>query len=270
MNEEKLRELIKSDSRSEPKRTWRCPSENELAAYVEGQFAGIKRQRLEGHFANCDWCIEVLAFLGQGVEPPSPESVPGHLLTRARLLARAERVKGRRRQWSWATAAATACILVVAVFIVWRLRTEQASVPPADLVAQHQASTTPSLQPTVAPERSQRPVEASDKPKRTDTNKTRGTSEPITPAIISPRDGGMISKSKAFKWSTVDNAQFYEVKVVTSDGTPVFKESVIDTQLPLRLQTALQPGSEYFVAIEANLSDGRVIRSKLVKFRVAP
>ena len=270
MNEENLRKLIESEGGSEPKRTWRCPGENELAAYVEGHFAGIKRQRLEGHFANCDWCLGVLAFLGQSVEPPEPDSVPGHLLTRARMLGKAERFK--RRGWTWATATASACILIVAIFIVWRMRTEQAPSPPTDLVAQNQVAATPGVQPSFTPQPNQTPVEASEKPKRSDTDKPkiRGANAPITPAVINPREGGVISKSKAFVWNGVDGAQFYEVKVVTSDGTPLFKETVRETQLPLRLQSALQPGSEYFLAVEANLSDGRVIRSKLVKFRVAP
>ena len=270
MNEQKLKELLDPDSRSEPKRTWRCPGENELAAYVDGQFAGIKRQRLEGHFANCDWCLEVLAFLGQSVAPPEPDLVPGHLLTRARMLGKDERVNTRR--WSWVTATAAACILIVAVFMVWRLRTQQTPVPPTDLVAQNQTTPAPSLQPTVALEPSERPIEVSEKPKRTEASPSmvRGANRQKTPTILTPRDGAVIRRDKAFVWSPVESAQSYEVKVVTSDGTPVFRESVTETQLPLRLQSALQPGSEYFVAIEAKLSDGRVIRSKLVKFRVAP
>ena len=271
MDEKKLRELIKSGGHREATRSWRCPNENELAAYIEGQFAGIKRQRLEGHFANCNWCLEALSFLGQSSGQPAPDSVPGHLLTRARMLAQNEQVKGRR--WSWATAAATVCVLIIAVFIVWRIRADRNPVPPVDLVAQNHPAPLASLQPTISPEPSPRSVEAFQKPKPSQTRPpmVRGQGGRIMPAILSPREGGILSKNnQAFLWSSVDDATFYEVKVVTNDGTPVFKESVSETQLPLAPQSALKSGVEYFVAIEAHLSDGRVIRSKLVKFRVAP
>lgn len=269
MDEEKLRQLIKPESESQPKRSWRCPSENELAAYVEGQLAGIKRQRLEGHFANCNWCFEALAFLGQTAEEPAPDVVPGHLITRARTLAQNQPVNAR---WNWATAGAVVCLLIFATFILWRLRVTQTPVPPVDLVAQNQPTPMPIVQSTIFPEPSPRAVETSKKatPAETHPVVVRGNESRILPAIISPREGAVISKDKAFTWSGVENARLYEVKVVTNDGTPVFKELVAGTQLPLRLQSALQPGSEYFVAIEAHLSDGRVIRSKLVKFKVAP
>jgi hypothetical protein len=271
MDEKKLRELIKSGGQSDATRSWRCPNENELAAYIEGQFTGVKRQRMEGHFANCNWCLEALAFLGQSSEQPAPDSVPGHLLTRARMLAPNEQVKGRR--WSWTTAAAAVCVLIIAVFIVWRIRANRNPVPPVDLVAQNHAVPTPSVQPAISPEPSPRAVEALQKPKPTQTRPpmVRGEDGRIVPTILRPQEGGPISKkNQAFVWSAVADATFYEVKVVKNDGTPVFKESVSETRLALQSQSALQEGAQYFVTIEAHLSDGRVIRSKLVKFQVAP
>ncbi|HEY3039914.1 MAG TPA: hypothetical protein VGJ66_14325 [Pyrinomonadaceae bacterium] len=86
MEEKELTRLLRSNVDA-TKRGWRCPDDNQLAAYVNRQVAEPGRQKLEAHFASCKACLETLAFVAQAFDEPSAYSVPAHLLARARSLA---------------------------------------------------------------------------------------------------------------------------------------------------------------------------------------
>jgi hypothetical protein len=94
------------------KRGWRCPDDNALAGYINKQLDEEQGQKLEVHFADCKPCLEVLAFLAKTTDEPANDSVPAHLLTRARALASVKPSLGGRR-WRWAMTAAAACLAVV-------------------------------------------------------------------------------------------------------------------------------------------------------------
>jgi tetratricopeptide (TPR) repeat protein len=48
-----------------------CPSEAEVLAYSENRLSRRSRARFERHFAQCDDCLELLAFLGRATEAPA-------------------------------------------------------------------------------------------------------------------------------------------------------------------------------------------------------
>jgi hypothetical protein len=70
------------------------------------------------------------------------------------------------------------------------------------------------------------------------------------------------------RWKPVADATFYEVKIVSEDGSAVVTESTNNAELQVN-KPALQAGHKYFVKIVAHLSGGRTVTSGPVSFRVA-
>src|SRR5262245_36441116 len=136
MDEREIKQLISSEKSNTNRRGWRCPDENQLAAYVSGKSKAEKRPSLESHLADCKYCLQSLAFLARDFEEPQFDSVPAHLPLLARALANKQSAQAWR--WRWATAAATACLLIVAGVFLWRVRVHQNPTAPTDLVAQEQ------------------------------------------------------------------------------------------------------------------------------------
>ena len=195
LNDERTRTYSPFESkRGNSKRGWRCPDNNKLAAYVNGQLAN-ERESLETHFANCTACLETLSFLAQSVDEPL-EAVPANLLASARSLGQPKPVVVWR--WRWAMATAAACLLIVVLLVGWRSRVQD-QPKPADLIAQqHQpdrpgiqlpaALQTPVSQPTAPlykPAPTPHPIEMR-------APVVRGSEDPLRPTVVFPRDGAVV------------------------------------------------------------------------------
>jgi hypothetical protein len=260
MNEREIEELLKAQGPSDKRRGWRCPDENKLAAYVNGQLQPEKRNGLEAHIADCKSCLQTLTFLTRTLDTPESSFVPAHLLVRARGLVDEQRVRGW--QWQWTMATATACILIVVGVVVWRTRSQLSPTPPSDLVAQQQPS--PEVRPPAVNASTPLPESSSalqkPKPVETPQRSVRGENDEAVPTLISPREGAVIKGGQpSFSWKSVTGATLYEVRVVTEDGAPVLSESTTGTQL--NLNTAALPPGKYFVTIVARLGGGRTVKA---------
>ena len=265
MSEKELTTLLRSQIRRNTKRGWRCPDNNQLAAYLNGQ-SDQKRSTLEAHFADCKSCLETLAFLTRTVDEPALESVPSHLISKARSLA----VKKPITTWRWAFAAATACLLLVFSIAVWKIRSVQNQTPPTDLIAQKTEPPRPVeiASPTTKPSRNE-PIPPVQKPKPTEGRAplVRGENDQLKPTLISPREGSVLrSAQQPIRWQPVADASFYEVSVVSEDGSPVFTERTSNTEFQMK---GLPDGGKFFVRVVAHLSGGRTVRSDLVGFRLS-
>jgi hypothetical protein len=264
MEEKELTALLRRRTDA-TKRGWRCPDDNQLAAYVNRQISEVRRKKLEAHFADCKACLETLAYVSQAFDEPSVESVPAHLIARARSLAEDKRPV----VWRWALAAATACVLVIAALIVWNSRTNRNVIPPGNLVAQQHEPDRPS-EPLPANIDTSRPENNSPPPK-SKTTKTRapvvrGKNDQLKPALIFPRDGSVVKiGQQLLRWKPVADVSFYEIKVVTEDGSPVVTERTSNTELQLNT-TALRLGGKYFVTVVAHLNGDRTVRSAPISF----
>jgi hypothetical protein len=267
MDEKELTTLLRSQDFKQSSRTWRCPDENQLAAYVNGQLPD--RRKLERHLADCKHCLETTSFLLGQFDPD--ESVPAAVLARARRLG--ENVRPVKWNWGWAAAGASACLLIVTSIILWQSWSAKAPKPPAsDLVAQRNESPLPTGKPP-ANDNSSRSVVSphvvKPKVKETQTPIVRGTSTGPRLLLIFPREGSTLhAPIQPIRWLPIPDATFYEVKVVTLDGAAVAAPSTNETELLLPFD-ALTPGSTYYVTVVAHLSGNRTIRSEPVKFRVA-
>jgi hypothetical protein len=271
MSERELTALLRSKKRGNPKRGWRCPDNNKLAAYVNGQLAN-ERKSLETHFANCTACLETLSFLAQSVDEPL-EAVPVNLLARARSLGTKKPIVVWR--WRWAMATAAACMLIVVLLVVWKARVQDRPKP-ADLVAlQHQPDHPNNPLPTViqtpASQAARGSGKAAQSPHPTELRVpvVRGSDDQLQPTVVFPRDGAVVKVGQQpLRWKPVADATFYEVKIVSEDGSSVVTESTNNAEWQVN-KPALQPGHKYFVKIVAHLSGGRTVTSGPVSFRVA-
>ena len=58
--------------------TEQCPSDEDLAAFAEGNVLPEERRRIEGHLARCSTCREIVTFVVQTKEDSAPPKPPDH------------------------------------------------------------------------------------------------------------------------------------------------------------------------------------------------
>jgi ribosomal protein L27 len=67
----------------------------------------------------------------------------------------------------------------------------------------------------------------------------------------------------------VSGARYYDVRVVTEAGDVVAEQRLTGTEWHPGSRAALRPDLEYFVRVDAYVSEGNAIGSEHVSFRVA-
>lgn len=277
MEDTEIKKLLQVQRGQAGRRGWRCPDENQLAAYVAQRLSNSARNSIEAHVADCDFCLSQVAFLTQSADWANSVEVPAHLLSGARNLVARKPSRGINWGWRWAaTTAAVACFALLFVLVALQLRQQRSvSTTSGPLVAQQ---TSPELvaspQITVAspPSRPQ-PSQAVQTPKAksTQTPVVRSkTAEDLLPKLISPRDGAVLRREDLeFRWEPVSDAIFYEVRVMSVEGDLVFEGQTENTVLKPGSTAPLVPGTKYFVVVRAHLHQGKAAKSNVVSFRLA-
>ena len=86
------------------------------------------------------------------------------------------------------------------------------------------------------------------------------------PVVLTPRPGTIVDPSNfIIGWKPIANAVAYEVRVVTADGSLVWRKRVRDISVRPPIHT-LRPGRKYFVWVRALLPDGETQMSAAVSF----
>ena len=226
--QDKLKALLKQ-SEGPFERQPGCPDDYLLASYMEGGLSEQDHGRFETHLADCAYCLDRVGALARAAESPA-------------VGAGTETIR-KRSQWNplsprvtrWATAA----LLVMAVGIIV---SRQSPSP---------VTSTPG---------------ASD-PKNTVSERFIDKTSPI-PEILSPAEGGLVDpQSFVFRWKEVPGSLFYDIRIVSDDGAQVVRQRVWDTQWLLPDEIGLQPGAEYFVRIDAYVSEGKAVSSEHTVFK---
>jgi len=89
------------------------------------------------------------------------------------------------------------------------------------------------------------------------------------PEILSPLEGSAVDPDNlVFKWKDVPGSLFYDIRIVSDDGALITRQRVWDTQWLLPAETQLQAGSEYFVRVDAFISEGKAVSSEHTVFKV--
>src|SRR6266849_2998520 len=89
------------------RRTWRCPDEMRLAAYVDHRLIARDQARLQRHLAGCGYCLGQVVALARLQDAPLPADIPASVVARARELAAGKAAVHWKPAWSWGAVAAT-------------------------------------------------------------------------------------------------------------------------------------------------------------------
>ena len=235
MTPDELSSLLRASPTNSPGRGPACPDEHAIAAFVDGTLGTDAREPLETHLADCTHCLALVGLLSRGRAAHATESAPEPAIVRARALA-----QPRSRHWRpFAPQWAAAAVAVLAMAALVRL--SQPSGPTADSGERSDVPTT-----------------------RTGTATLPGL------RLLSPSPGTTVSRKQLiFRWTAVPGTHYYDVRVVTDAGDVVTEEHVTGTEWRLKNPTALRPGLEYFVHVDAYVSDGKAIGSEHVSFHVS-
>lgn len=219
-----------------------CPVDEKFASFMDGGLSEQEHEHLMKHLADCAFCLERVGMLSRASDADTIARVPELLLVRSRKLA-APRQTAAARKLTWGVAArwAAAAAVVLAIGLVAR----QAPVPaPQSAPAGQQV---------------------------TDYRQTRNIDpNALGPGILSPHEGATISsRNGLFRWSTVPDSLYYQVRIVSDEGNLVWQERVNGTQWKLPPSLALAPGAEYFVRVDAYLTESKALNSDFVPFTVS-
>lgn len=277
MEDTEIRKLLQVQSGQVILRGWRCPDETQLATYAAQGLSSAARNSIAAHITDCDFCLSQVAFLTQSADWANSVEVPAHLLSVARSLVARKSSRGIKWGWSWAaTAAAVTCFAVLFFIIVLQLRTRLPVPRPSEALVAQQTLPAPVDSPpiTVAPAPSR--LETSQPAQ---TPKAKFTRAPVVrskitsgllPKLISPGDGAVVRREDLeFRWESLSEAIFYDVRVMSVAGDLVFEGQTADNRLKPNSVAPLVPGTKYFVILRAHLRQGKAEKSGLVSFQLA-
>lgn len=210
-------------------------------------------QRLQGHLAECDYCLSQIAALVRLEGVSMPENVPPALLARAIELGKTPPSVSAWPAVRWgAVAAATACLAIFAT--VWMHRPETSPLPSPVPV------TRPSEIPTAAPRVVAAPAPT---PREVRNGKVAGPSL----RLLAPREGSVLARQESdIRWTEVPGSLYSEVRVMTADGDLVWEGRAEGNQTRLPANIPLVPGAKYFVSVRVVLTEGKTVTSPVVGF----
>jgi len=240
MNREDLKvQLKKIDTLSERKLD--CPDDYDLASYLEGGLSEREHHHFELHLADCDFCMGLVGLLGRARDSEANEQIPELLMARSRKLANSKtgmpafRLRHGRR---WATAAAV--VLAFGLFI--NLESSRQFNP---------GTGSPGASPD--PVRQERSIDP----------------YALVPRVTSPLDNSKIDPtSQQFSWAPVRDSLYYQVRIVSDEGDLLWQERLPGTQWKLPSELTLSSNAEYFVRVDAYLTESKSLNSDYVVFRV--
>jgi hypothetical protein len=211
-----------------------CPDEHAIAAYVDGALGNAEREPLELHVADCAHCLALVGLLSREHSLNSTVSVPELEMARARALATPS---ARRRTFAAPRWAAAAVVLLTAAGLVRFAEAPRSNISES----------------------------GSDAPRF-----RSGDSGVPSLRLLSPGDGTTVDRDRlSVRWTPMPGAHYYNVRVVTDAGDLVSEEQVTGTEWRPGSGASLHAGPQYFVNVEAFVSEGKSIDSEHVSFQVS-
>jgi hypothetical protein len=217
MDRKYLISLLQQSAAAGLEQTPFCPSDDEIAGFVDGSLADARRESVQHHLPDCPACIQRVG-----------------LVTRlSRTTGDDQQAEPKHATWQlhatvsrWAVAAS---VLIAVTWFAWM------------------------------------PVQ-----EEPDYRATRTIESPLKqPEIIAPTEGIVARRDGlVIRWTEVPASLYYEVRVVSDAGDLVSLQRVNVTEWTLDDKTDLEPGQEYFIRVDAYLTDAQSIRSEHIPFRV--
>jgi hypothetical protein len=239
MDDRKHIELLTLQAAELTERTAFCPEDQQIAEYFEGELPEAELDRLERHLVDCRFCLARLGMLQRLEQGAAAPRIPEDALATAKSMRPATVARSK-----WVVTWAAAAVLVVAVGVLHQLVPVR-EIGQVELPRIHMTEPSSDLRET-------RSVDA------------RG----MGPRFLSPgKDPGIAPHAGIFRWTSVPNSLYYEVRVVSDAGDLLWRERVEGTEWRLPANLALTPGSEYFVRVDAYLTDAKTLQSDYLLFR---
>jgi len=231
MDEREIVRMIRMQARDQSaRRGWRCPSAEQVAAYLDQSLAGEDKARFEVHLASCDFCINLISSLVHQQETKEPIDVPAPLLRQA--IATVPEGVPAGRSWRWVLVPVLATIVIVSAVLL--------KLPQPALVTPSGTREVRSL--------------------KTQTTNLQ---------LLEPRSGSIVrGQGLSFRWKAVAKIMYYEIRVVDSEGDPVWQAESTAPAAQVPSNVSLRPG-KYFVWVRAYLTDGRTLKSETITFQIA-
>ncbi len=104
----------------------------------------------------------------------------------------------------------------------------------------------------------------------TDYQDARNIESVLTPPEILAPDSGVLANRDGFviRWTDVPGTLYYEIRVVSDVGNLVTAQRVDGTEWAISRDLNLESGREYFIRVDAYLTDAKPISSKFIPFRL--
>jgi len=104
----------------------------------------------------------------------------------------------------------------------------------------------------------------------TEYQSTRNLDSQITaPEILAPTSGVIGKRNElVIRWTEVPDTLYYEVHIVSDVGDLVAAQRVDGTEWTIGSQLNLESEREYFVRVDAYLTDAKPISSQFIPFRL--
>jgi len=236
MNVRQIIALCKASSEPAAGATAECLSVEWLASYQDGVLRPGEKAAAEAHLARCDRCLGQLAAASRAAAGRDSEAcAPGSLIARAEALLTPAAPATASPRWRWAVPLTAAAAVLLALSLA--------------------------LDPSPDPQR---------EPGSTLAPQTRfADREQLQPALLAPAENSVIQPlNQVFQWAEVPGALFYDVHLISLDGDLLFSDRVDGTRWLIPGSLPLEPGEEYFVRVDAWLSDAKYLSSEHRAFRV--
>lgn len=291
MDEKTLRRLLRAEGADAEQPGRGCPDAAQLSAYVEHGISEGQRAQVEAHLADCEACLGQVAFLASQPAEPAASVAPG-AVARARDLVALPSSPWRPFVLRWRTAlAGVACVVLIVVGVLRQGPAVQApaTTPVSDAAAVAPSPSVPE-QPAASPlgvdrgdpERAPRPGSGRvEGPPAVSRKPPAGAVKPAptvrnsasavrTLSVVSPTESATPArKDLEFRWHAVAGSLYYEIDLVTEDGTSVWHSRVEGTSARPPDGAKLDAGAKYFVWVKAFLSGGETVKSAAVSFHIA-
>jgi len=220
-------------------RTPFCPEDQEIAEYFDGAATVVERIKLENHLTDCRFCLARIGMLQRLQADPVGKRVPEEGLAAAKLMGHGQ-VRRRKLAPAWAAAA----VVVIAVGVYSQLAT---FVPVGREVLPRMHESEPSGAP-----RETRTIDPTA----------------LGPRFLSPEEGMAVSSGDGvFRWTAVPNCLYYQLRIVSDEGDLLWQVRVDGTEWKLPSGLALSPGAEYYVRVDAFMSEAKYLQSDYLLFR---
>jgi hypothetical protein len=224
-----------------------------LAAYVDGGLEHRRREKIAAHLAGCDHCLGQVASLARLEAMPPAEDELAYVLPRAREVLAAPESYGA--VWRpLAVTAAIACLVAAVGLSPWGPTSRDFDQPRPLAVAR----------PTPAAINEPTPIASLPAP----VYRSRSQEAPL-PRLLAPLETSTVARDRLeLRWSAIEQADAYEVRVLNEEGDVVWHERTRQTSLLAPVDAQFSAGQKYFVWIRAFLPDGRTVQSKVSSFRI--